>query len=84
MWILMKNWVFGPNITIIGDDVIFPTIPCLKASISKWEVVDKVSRQILKAMQIPEAQFLIINEHFHKKMKEKKPRLGNFFLAPLI
>ena len=64
------------------------------ASISKWEVVDKVSRQIigailgarqiLKAMQIPEAQFLIINANFHKKMKEKKPRLGNFSLAPLI
>ena len=28
---------------------------------------DKVLIQILKAMQIPEAQFLIINAHFHKK-----------------
>ena len=52
------------------------------------KVVDKVSRQILgarqilKAMQIPEAQFLIINAHFHKKMKGKKPRLGNFFFWP--
>ena len=24
MWILVKNWVIGANITIIGDDVNFP------------------------------------------------------------
>ena len=40
------------------------------------------ARQILKAMQIPEAQFLIINAHPHRKMKGKKPRLGNFFFWP--
>ena len=33
-------------------------------------------------MQIPEAQFLIINAHLHRKMKGKKPRLGNFFFGP--
>ena len=47
------------------------------------KVVDKVSRQILgarqilKAMQIPEAQFLIINAG-----EKASPR--NYFLAPLI
>ena len=48
----------------------------------KMRRLDKVSRQILKAMQIPEAHFLIINAHLHRKMKGKKPRLGNFFFGP--
>ena len=39
MRILVKNWVFGPNITIIGDDVNFPIFHSLVKQNMNLEIV---------------------------------------------